>query len=292
VRVRLATVAACCWLLWCLAAASQNIVGGGVYGDVKVSSGGGCSQATNFLARTSGLSGTATTNYTNLLCALQTAGIGCNTSQTTNLDALYILGAPDATTEKLNLCSSSFTLTTPSTPPTFTANSGATFSSGIFYDTGYTPSSSAGALTQNSASIFVYDLTNSASGSGWPIGASTNTFSIVLGMDPLNNTYINEATGTSTGSANRDGGYVIVRNAASAGFIRRNESALTAITTTSNGLPNNTIFFGCLDQGGNTACTTDTVFAEGFGPALTTTQADALMHAINTFAKALSINVY
>src|SRR5260370_657257 len=56
-----------------------------------------CAQATSFLARTSGLSGTQQTNYTTLICGLETDGIGCSSK----LDALYIMGAPDATTSLL-----------------------------------------------------------------------------------------------------------------------------------------------------------------------------------------------
>src|SRR5229473_5562637 len=61
--------------------------------------GGGCSQATTFLARTSGLSGTETTAYTNLICGLVTDGVY------PSLDALYIFATNTTTTANLNLIS-------------------------------------------------------------------------------------------------------------------------------------------------------------------------------------------
>src|SRR5229473_4702071 len=131
--------------------------------------GGGCSQATTFLARTSGLSGTETTAYTNLICGLVTDGIitgtlsgatGCGTV----LDGLYIFATNTTTTANLNLCGTSFGLTT-SAAPSFTADRGYTGNGTTqFLDTGFIPSAAGGATTLNSTSLGAYVLTNRTTG--------------------------------------------------------------------------------------------------------------------------------
>src|SRR5712664_2840319 len=91
---------------------------------------GGCSQATTFIARTSGLSGTETTAYTNLICGLVTDGVY------STLDALYIFATNTTTTANLNLISTNFGLTG-ATPPTFSADHGYTGNGTTqFLDTG------------------------------------------------------------------------------------------------------------------------------------------------------------
>jgi hypothetical protein len=62
----------------------------------------GCSEATVFLARTSGLDATHTTAYTDLICGMVTDGIWAKA------DALYIEATQDSTTSRLNIKSTSF----------------------------------------------------------------------------------------------------------------------------------------------------------------------------------------
>ena len=75
---------------------NQNVVSGG---------GGGCSAATTFLARTSGLSGTETTAYTTMICGMITDGTW------SLFDGLYVFATNTKTTAKLNLVSTSYGLT-------------------------------------------------------------------------------------------------------------------------------------------------------------------------------------
>src|ERR1039457_3408340 len=80
---------------------------------------GNAAQTTAFLARTSGLSGTETTAYTNLINGLVSDGTW------SLLDALYIFATNSTTTANLNLISTSFGLTQHGTV-TFSADHGYT----------------------------------------------------------------------------------------------------------------------------------------------------------------------
>lgn len=263
-----------------------------------ISAGGGCTQATNFLARTSGLSGTAQTNYTNFLCGLETDSVGCSSK----LDALYILGAPDSTTAGLNLCSSSFAVVVHGTP-TFAANAGYT-GTGLnnYLDTQYAPAG-AGFYTQNAASLYVYVLNNRTTGAGvqTQTGASNGGFTQIAMMASYSTTLgaevgANDAKTDYTNAAGTSQGcYIASRNTSTTGLIRRNAATFATISLTSSGLPGQSFFVFDINQGGGVAgaVSTDQVFALGFGGSLATTaDMDAVCNRTNTFANALGINVY
>jgi hypothetical protein len=115
--------------------------------------GGGCAEATTFLARTSGLSGTQTSAYTNLICGLVTDGIW------SKLDGLYVYATNTTTTANLNLKSTSFTSTVHGTC-TFTANAGYTGDGTTCYqDTGWSPNGGGTQYALNGASIGACSLT-------------------------------------------------------------------------------------------------------------------------------------
>jgi hypothetical protein len=118
----------------------------------------GCSQATTFLARTSGLSGAQQTAYRNFFCAtdsLGTNGINCSGGPPT-FDLIDAFWTNTTTTALLNLCSTSFTGTLIG-PPTFTANSGFSGSAVAqqYISSNYNPATAGGADTQNCAAASV-----------------------------------------------------------------------------------------------------------------------------------------
>jgi hypothetical protein len=78
-----------------------------------------CTESSDFIARTSGLSNTDKQNYDNLICGLVTDTVWAD------LDVLYVFAAPDETTALLNLKSASFAATKTGSP-TFTAYQGFT----------------------------------------------------------------------------------------------------------------------------------------------------------------------
>jgi hypothetical protein len=111
---------------------------------------GGCTAATNFLARTSGFSAGDNTRYTDLICNLVSDGVitgdlsgarGCGSK----LDLFYVLAAPTQAASQLNLCGTSYPLTA-NNSPTFSANNGWTGADsdggvgGKNLDTAFTPS--------------------------------------------------------------------------------------------------------------------------------------------------------
>jgi hypothetical protein len=294
-------------LAFCLSAHAQ-FVGGGGFGTPgftsPVASGGGgftpsCTSSSAFLARaTTVTSNTDKTHYDTLLCTLQTASIGCGSAQTTSLDFIYILGAPNSTASLLNLCSSSFGLTVTGTP-TFTANSG--YSGGTtsnFLNNGYVPSTAGGNCALNSCSFIVYDLTNrTTSENSFQIGAANTAFTNISGIQTLNNSgvpaaAVNDGNGNFTGTT-AQGAWVASRVNSTQLSLYRNAALISTNTQGSAGLPNASTNILNLNQGGTpAAATTDHIFAVGGGAGLTATQANQLANAVNAFATSLVINVY
>lgn len=118
-----------------------------------------CAESTTFLARTSGLDGTHTTAYTNLICGLVIDGVW------PKFDVLYIYATQDVTTASLNLVSTNYTGTVHGAP-TFTVDRGYAGVDGsltVFIDTGFNPSVAPSPhFTQNLAHISVWNLTSAA----------------------------------------------------------------------------------------------------------------------------------
>lgn len=113
-------------------------------------SSGGCSQATTFLARTSGLNVTHQNAYTTMICGMVTDGTWAH------LDALYVFATSTTTIAQLNLVSTSFTGTTVGTM-TFTADSDYQPNAiNSYIDTHDNTSTSGGLYAQNSAHLSVW----------------------------------------------------------------------------------------------------------------------------------------
>ncbi len=182
---------------------------------MTVGGGGGvCSEATTFLARTSGITGADATAYTNFICGLVTDGLW------TKFDLLYTWGAPTATDGRLNMKSTSFTATVVGSP-TFTAYQGYTGASGAHLDTNWDPFIDAVQFTQDSAHV-AYRANNEigpetaySAGSWAGGGTSTNLISSLSGSMFSR---MNDATGS--------GG--IGSNALSKGFFVGNRSGASA----------------------------------------------------------------
>jgi hypothetical protein len=264
---------------------------------------GGCSQATTFLARTSGLSGTETIAYTDLICGLVTDGIitgalsgaaGCGTV----LDGIYILATNTTATANLNLCGTSFGLTT-SAAPTFSADHGYTGNGTTqFLDTGFNPSTAGGRSTLNSSSLGVYTLTNRASNSTVQAGvADATAFSYVgvfqggnAAVDVNGFTFspgsaVSASQGLTAGSRTVSGSIDSYKNASS--------TSLGTITDASTNLPNRSYYIcGYNNAGTLTSPTSDQIAAAFFGAGITGAQFLLLSNRINAYMTALSINVY
>ncbi len=116
----------------------------------------GCSAATDFLARTSGLDAAHTAAYIELICGLVEDGVW------DTLDVLYVFATQDSTTALLNLKSTSFNGTI-NGAPTFTADLGFTgveASTSDYIDTGFNPASGSPEYTRNSAHVSLWNLSS------------------------------------------------------------------------------------------------------------------------------------
>jgi hypothetical protein len=126
--------------------------------------GGGCAQATTYLARTtSGTEGGNAANITTLICGLVTDGVITGNMSTTGcgatFDGLYIEAQQNSTDALLNLCSTNYTATIQASP-VFTSYQGYSFNSpNAYLDTGFNATlATSPNYTQNSGSIGVWSL--------------------------------------------------------------------------------------------------------------------------------------
>jgi len=257
----------------------------------------GCSQATTFLARASGLSGTETSAYTTMICGMVTDGTY------SLLDALYIFATNNTTTAALNLVSTSFTIA-PSGTLTFTADVGwAGDGSTGFLDTGYTPSTAGLNYALNAASVGIYTQTSRTTGTGTSLGTQNNGGSATqVRVDALNGSSfvfdINNFDANSTGNANARGAWVVSRTSSSLYSLYKNGSvtALSTQTSTPVALPNLSIYIEALDVPGSTKINfcSDQQSAAFIGGPLTSAQASSIMNRINAYMAAMTtpVNVY
>lgn len=246
---------------------------------------GGCSQATTFLARTSGLSGTETSAYTTLICGLVSDG---NFSL---FDALYIFATNSTTTAGLNVVSTSFTLT-PHGTLTFSADNGYTGDGSTgWLDTGVTYSGTQ--FTQNSGSLGVYVLAQNSCGAvcveigaTFPASFLQNQFTTTMqgfigGSDSLLTTTIPAQ-------------WIITRTSSVVDVLYRNGSSAATGTSASTGLPTQSMSILAMNQFGGTQgdFSPDKLSAAWIGGAVNATQAGQIDKRINCYMTALGINLY
>jgi hypothetical protein len=274
-------------------------------------------QATNFLARTSGLNTTETNAYCNLINGLVSDGIITGAMNGANsgsgacgsiLDALYILATNNTTTAALNLCGTSYSLIPSSTAPTFAPDRGYTGNgTSSFLNTGFAPGVGSPNYTQNSASIGAYDLTSSTvvSSTATIIGASFNGQSYIqpLTTSSAMSADVNTTTFALGGpNTNRQGAWIVTRTSSSTISLYGPQGSSTPLNTVTTGDtsaagPTTPVLFYILAIGGSgggagSKWTTDQISAAFIGGALTGTQAAAINNRINTYMKALGVNIY
>lgn len=257
-----------------------------------VSSGSGCSQATTFLARTSGLSGTETTAYTTMICGMVTDGTWAK------FDALYIFATNTTTTANLNLVSTSFGITTHGAP-TFTADHGytGTGSNSDWLDTGLVLTS-ATQYTLNSGAIGVYDLTNRTTNSNtFAMGVANVSDARILILNTNFIFNINTTANTSIANTQAQGLWFVNRSSSSQNTVYLNGNTGTPFgssTNPSGSVPVTTsmAILGQNTSGGIQQPTTDQFSAAWIGGGFTTTDVANVSSRINAFMTALGINVY
>jgi hypothetical protein len=251
--------------------------------------------AGTFLARTSGLSGTETTAYTNMICGMISDGVGCSawSGSTGNLDIFYFLATNTTTTANLNLCSSSFTLT-PSNTPTFNADQGYTGNaSNMKLDTGFSSASGGSYSSTTSASIGFYDRTLRATSDSYvQVGAVTGgQFDYCTSnFQNLDGVSFGAPSGTLVASSQAQGQFVCTRNAGNVqAYKNGNSTPFVNAAQTIGSAPAATITLLTLSS---TNFTSDQLSAAFAGGGLNSTQATAIASRINAAMTALGTNVY
>jgi hypothetical protein len=251
----------------------------------------GCSQASTFLARTSGLDATHTTAYTTLICGLVSDGIW------SLLDAVYIFTTAGQTTAGLNLVSSSYTVTVNGTT-TFTVDNGwAGDGSTGYLNTHFQPGAAAN-FKQNAASYGVYVLTNRSA-----VGVNiyvTNEMAISnydIGFRPFNASgtqyFIcsSDAVGTATDTTSQ-GMYVVSRTASNAVAIYKNGASLGSNADVSAALSNADTYVFAANGGAPSNFSSDKLGSAFYGASLTTAQMTQISTRINTYMTTFGVNVY
>jgi hypothetical protein len=214
---------------------------------------GVCSQATTFLARTSGLSGPQTTAIQNGICTMVTDGSWAL------LVGLYIFPVNTATTANLNWISTSYGLTAAgASPPTFTSGSGYTGTTTGYFDTGFNPSTAGSIFTQNSASIGECTLTSRTASQAYTAMGLQNQSNFIADMiipfgssgfqGPLNDAnYPNFIVGNVQGS------FVVSRQASTSVSMYINGSSVATPADTSGALQNMDIYIFAQNNAGTAA---------------------------------------
>ncbi len=248
----------------------------------------GCSQATSFVARTSGLDATHTTNYTNLICGMVTDGTW------SSLDVLYVFATNSTGNAALNLVSSSFNATTHATL-TFSADHGWTGDGSAGYiDTGFNPSTAGGHFVQNSSSMGAYVLsgaTGTFAEMGYLIGGNDTRMIPSFG-GTLFIWAVNSNAQVASSNSVVASSWIETRTGASAQALYKNGASLFTDTTASQTVPNSDIFVFAENTGSPTSFSPHALSAAFIGGGLTSGNAGLVASRLNTYMTAYGINVY
>jgi hypothetical protein len=263
--------------LLCLPSRAQlTLTGVGSFGGAA---GGGCSQATAFLARTSGLSANYQTQYTTMICGLVTDGVWAK------LDAFYVFKTSSEANALLSLPSATFNATKNGTP-TFTANVGLTptGTNTDYYSTNLNSSVAGGLAMQDSIHFSVWDGTGAGGDSNSQIAAcSTQHLYTDFGGSAYFRITTSGGAGIDVATANAVGFYIGNRSGAmtTQGY-KNGSSIVTSTTDTSTPLCNQTWTFPGTSVSGVTA-STDLLLGGSIGGSLSSTDASNFYSRFNTY---------
>lgn len=258
------------------------------------STGGGCSEATTFLARTSGLDATHQTAYTTMICGMVTDGTW------TKMDALYIFATNTTTTANLNLKSTSYGLTQTGSV-SFTADQGYTGDGSTGYlNTGFIPSTAGGNYTQNSASFGAYIRTSRTTGASYAAIATDVSNTGQARWNPNYNSInanwqINDASFRDIANANAQGFWGLSRTASTTANLYKNSSgtAFDSITNASTGLSASSFTILAENRsGGVVDFSADQLAAAFIGGGLSSAEWVNLQSRINAYMTTVGANVY
>lgn len=269
-------------LIWVAPAAAQlSLLGAGQVSGSTISP-----QCSQFINRISAPTPTRQGLYCALINSLVTTGVW------TKLDVLYIYAAADQTTALTNLVQSSFGATAINAP-TFTVDTGYTFASTKYLRTGYIPSTAAGNLTLNAASMGFWSYTVSG-------GASSMTD--MGGADASNaDQMLVQFTGNTWFPRENDFGANTISNSTTQGLLAQSRTASNLVTAYINGssigtvatasvaIPTKEIYVGAFNNNGTPQNYSTKQHGMGFiGGGLTAADMGNLYTAVHTYLQAVA----
>jgi hypothetical protein len=246
-------------------------------GGKKAGGAAGCSAATNFLARTSGLSATYQTQYTTMICGLVTDSVWAK------LDAFYIFKTSSEANALLSLVSATYNATKVGSP-TFTADVGLSGGNSDYYSTNLNSFLAGGLASQNSIHFSVWNNTATSGDNNSQISTCSTEH---MYNDFSGQAYFRITTsggsGINTAVANAHGFYIGNRSGASdtQGY-KDGSSIISSSSDTSTTLCNETWTFPGTPTGGVTA-SADLLLGGSIGGSLSSTDVSNFYSRFNTF---------
>lgn len=250
---------------------------------------GTCSQASAFLARTSGLSVAQTYETNSLICR------GVAHGWWTKCDAYWNGATNTSTTANLNWVSPSFTLTT-ALGPTFTANVGWTGNgTNSFLNTNYNLSTAGGNYTLNSGSLSIYVENSRAANGNYSMGATDNTNFAFAITNFTGGNALGEINGTGTNAsgavASSNNSITVSRTASNLTTIYKNGSSIGTTASASAALVNLNMYLLALNSVGTQIFSnSDTTMSAAICGGFTSTDAANYDADNNAYAAAFGIN--
>lgn len=246
-----------------------------------------CSQATNLIARMDGSQNTSA--ITTLICGMVTD----TTYQV--LDSLYVFATNSAGNAALNWAQNAFNVTVTGSC-TFTANVGYTGDAATcFLKAGYIPSTAAGNLTQNSASVGACILNSRTAGStGRDLSVQTGSTSIYIqALDGSNVQFgsgVNDLTFGNIANTNAQGSWINSRTAGANFTVYKNGASAGTITAASVGLPTNEIYILANNNAGTAnVFSGDQLGYVFWGGSLSAAQAATVYYRLRNYLQAVGV---
>jgi hypothetical protein len=265
---------------------------------------GDAAETTAFLARTSGLSGTETQAYKDLINGLVSDSHSDGGSIFSHLDGLWIATTKDKTTFNLNLISTSYGLSEAGSTFTFVADDYVSPDDIFAYmATGLTPSSFGGNFSLNSASLFLYQFNaRGTAAASCAIAAEDGSASSLIQLNvtfgsPPNAFYdVNMANFPAYADAATQGFWLTTRTASSGAgamnfYKNGNTTPVATNTGTSVSLPTNALRL-MNGQNGGRGASGDRFGAFGIGSRMSATDQQKISNRINAYMTVFGKNVY
>lgn len=209
------------------------------------------------------------------------------------LDALYVIAAEDAQAARRNWLADQYNATAISSP-TFTTDRGYAGNGTTSYlTTGFNPVTAGGNYSQNSAVLFLADLTSRAANANVELGISNGgiTQQSILATRNTGDIFVGKVNDVTTGtvtSTNSQGRFTASRQSSSEKSLYINGSLVSSPSVSSITVPSFGFFVCCINFGGSPlAFSTDQIAAVALGGGLSSGEVSTLDSAIANYLTAV-----